>query len=255
MTSLHRLFALALLGAGLLAADVHAQSGKPASREALAGMFDVEGLSPYPPAYAGTLEFSALASRFDSGHGHGYRNELKVADRHRLTVDATREHFSARVTPTLPGGAKSIVAQYHVDGLDTILKVYVQDTADSKALDGKAGNGVFDVLARIKGMDGKEVMTALGTVRSGDSFDLDIVFDRGDATVTVKTAGGAPRTAHTRIPADGRRIYFKFGDYLQALDPVTAQHTTSPAKWDEYYRISHIDASQIRFADITFERN
>jgi hypothetical protein len=255
MKTMHHIFALALMTTALVAANVRAQAGKPGTKAALASLFDVEGQSPYCATDANTLSFSAYTSRFDSGHGHGYRNELKIADRHRLTVDATREHFFARVTPVLPAGARTIVAQYHVEGLDTVLKVYLQDTSDTRALDGKAGNGVFDVLARIKGSDGKEVTTALGTLRSGDSFDLDIVFDKGDATVTVKAgADQAVRSAHSRIPSDARKIYFKFGDYLQALDPATGEHTIIPARWDAYYQQQHIDASLIRFANVTFER-
>jgi hypothetical protein len=218
-------------------------------------LFTLEGNTPYPSPYAGTLNFSAFTSKYDSGHGHGYRNELKVADKLRLSAAQTHEHFAARVTPTLPAGAKTIVAQYHVEGLDTILKVYVQDTADKQGLDGKAGNGVFDILVRILGTDGKEVTTALGTVRSGEGFDLDIAFNAGEALVTARTASGEIKTQRTRIKGDDRKIYFKFGDYLQALDPDTGKHTIEPAKWDQYYRQNHIDSSQISFSHTIFERN
>lgn len=223
---------------------------------ALQAMFEAEGKSPYPSPYTGTLTFSALQSKYDSGHGHGYRNELKVMSRHRLGVAATDERFSAIVTATLPAGAKTIVAQYHAEGLDTLLKVYVQDTADSKAIDGKAGNGLFDVLARIKGPDAKETMTALGTVRSGESFGLDISFSGGEAKVAVSTAQhGAMQTAPTRIKSTGENIYFKFGDYLQALDPATLTHTTSREKWDQYYQQSRIGSSQVQFSHTIFQRS
>jgi hypothetical protein len=158
------------------------------------------------------------------------------------------------VTPTLPDGAKTIVAQYHVEGLDTILKVYVQDTADRQGLDGKEGNGVFDILVRILGTDGKEATTALGTVRSGASFDLDIRFAAGVAQVAVDSAGTMRHTEPTRIKADERTIYFKFGDYLQARDPDTGAHTTSAEKWDRYYRAHGIAASRIDFSHTIFER-
>ncbi|WP_177196797.1 polysaccharide lyase family 7 protein [Duganella sp. CF517] len=219
-------------------------------------LFTLEGNSPYPSPYAGTLNFSALESKYASPNGHGYRNELKVADRERLSLADTREHFAARITATLPNVAKTIVAQYHVEGLDTILKVYVQDTADKQGLDGKSGNGVFDILVRILGADGKEATTALGTVRSGEGFDLDIVLNAGAAQVSARTAtGGTLKTALTPIRPDTRKIYFKFGDYLQARDPVTGEHTSSPEKWDEYYRQNHIDSSHIRFSNTIFERD
>jgi hypothetical protein len=252
MNALNR--ALLVLGAGLLAASSHAQTSFTPQQE-LNNVFELEGNSPFPSPYTGMLTFSAFSSRYESGHGHGYRNELKVASKQRHTADQTREHFFARVTPKLPDGAKTIVAQYHGEGLDTLVKVFLQDTADAKGIDGKAGNGAFDVLVRILGTDGKEVTTAMGVVRSGESFDLDIRFANREASIAVKTdKGGAIQTALTRVKADNRNIYFKFGDYLQARDPDTGEHTIVAAKWDAYYLRNHIDRSQISFSQTVFER-
>ena len=252
MISAIRYAAVAMLAAALSPAG--AQGFTP--QASLQRLFALEGNSPYPSPYAGTLNFSALESKYASPNGHGYRNELKIADRERLSLADTREHFAARITATLPNVAKTIVAQYHVEGLDTILKVYVQDTEDRKGLDGKSGNGVFDILVRILGTDGNEATTALGTVRSGESFDLDILFNAGEAQVTARTAtGGTLKTPLTRIRPDTRKIYFKFGDYLQARDPVTDEHTISPEKWDEYYRQNNIISSHVRFSHTIFERN
>ncbi|TFW32246.1 polysaccharide lyase family 7 protein [Massilia horti] len=258
MNLLQRTCGLSLLCAGLLAASGHAQAQAPGftSKEALESLFELEGNSPFSTPHDGTLTFSALTSKFATANGHGYRNELKIGKKNRLPIEQTNEHFSAVVTPTLSNGAKTIVAQYHVEGLETIVKVYVQDTEDGQLLDGKANNGVFDIVAKIFSTSGKDVATALGTIRSGESFDLDIKFDKGDATVTAKTAtNGTIQTARTRIKGDHRNIYFKFGDYLQALDPATNGFTSSTAKWDEYYRLKHIDSSSIRFSHTTFERN
>lgn len=252
MISAIRYAAAALLTVALSPAG--AQGFTPEAN--LQRLFALEGNSPYPSPYVGTLNFSALESKYASPNGHGYRNELKVADRERLSLADTREHFAARITATLPNVAKTIVAQYHVEGLDTILKVYVQDTADKQGLDGKSGNGVFDILVRILGVDGKEATTALGTVRSGESFDLDIVLNAGETQVTARTAtGGTIKTPLTRIRPDMRKIYFKFGDYLQARDPVTGEHTISPEKWEEYYRQNNINSSHVRFSHTIFERN
>jgi hypothetical protein len=242
------------LCAGLLATASQAQTAFTPQPQ-LASLFELEGNSPYPTPFAGTLNFSAISSRFDSGHGHGYRNELKVTNKERHTAEQTREHFAARVVFKLPDGAKTIIAQYHGEGLDTLVKVFVQDTADAKGLDGNAGNGVFDVLVRILGTDGKEVTTAMGAVRSGEPFDLDIRFVNSEAIVAVKTdKGGAIQTALTKVKHDSRNIYFKFGDYLQALDPDTKVHTIVAAKWDAYYLQNHIDHSQISFSNTVFER-
>ena len=275
MELLRRTFGLSLISVSLLGACCHArphseasealiQPSVPVGRSTAAftskvelnSLFDLEGNIPFSSPYDGTLIFSALNSRFDSGHGHGYRNELKIADRHRRSIERTHEHFSAHITPTLPDGAKTIVAQYHFDGVDTLLKVYVQDTADRHLIDGRPNNGIFDVLVRILGTNGKDVTTALGTVRSGENFALDINFENGKATVTVKTdRNGTIQAERTWIKGENRKIYFKFGDYLQALDSATLAHTTSPKKWDEYYRLNHIDRSQVSFSHATFEHD
>jgi hypothetical protein len=262
MNLLHGRRALYVLCASLLAASGHglcANADTPdpgfTPKATLDSLFEVEGNAPFSKPYDGSLAFSALDSKFSTANGHGYRNELKIAKEHRRTIEQTREHFSAVVTPTLPDGAKTIVAQYHVDGLDTILKVYVQDSADSHALDGKAGNGVFDIVARILGSDGKEVETALGTIRSGDSFTLDVRFENGIAAVGAATpAAGLRQTEPTRIKGDQRDIYFKFGDYAQALDPDTHRFTSDPAKWDAWFRQNHIDHDQVRFSHTRFVR-
>jgi hypothetical protein len=254
---------LSLLCAGLLASHGLAQAAgadTPAAgftpKASLDGLFELEGKPPYSTPYDGTLSFSALDSKFATAHGHGYRNELKIATKNRRTIEQTREHFSAIVTPTLPNGAKTIVSQYHVDGLDTILKVYVQDTDDKEALDGKAGNGVFDIVAKILGTAGHDVGTAVGTIRSGESFALDIQFDKGVATVSATTAANGKRqTEATRIKGDQRKIYFKFGDYFQAQDPATGALTWEPAKWDAYFRQNHMERDQVRFSQVSFVRD
>ncbi len=225
-------------------------------RETFDGLFALEGNPPFAAPFDGTLVFSALASKVATANGHGYRNELKIAGPQRRSVEQTRERFSAVVTPALPDGAKTIVAQYHVEGVDTILKVYVQDSAGAGLLDGKAGNGVFDIVAKIREAAGAERTTALGTVRSGESFALAIRFDRGIATVRADTAAnGAMQAGPTRIAGERRNIYFKFGDYLQALDPVTGKHTTAPAAWDDYFRRKAIADSSIRFSRTVFVRD
>ena len=257
MIHARRLLAAFLSGFPLWAIHVVPACAQPGftPRTALDRLFEVEGASPFASPHDGTLAFSALASRFATANGHGYRNELKIAARERRAVAQTREHFSATVTPLLPAGAKTIVAQYHVEGLDTIVKVYVQDTSEAKLLDGQAGNGVFDVVARLRGAGGKDVTTALGTVRSGDSFTLDIRFDAGDTVVSVDTAAHGTLRAAGRIAGETRAIYFKFGDYLQALDPQTGKPTSDPGKWDAWFRQRGIDEERVRFSHVVFERS
>ena len=255
---------LPILCAGLLAASVQAShAGTPdagpgaavTSRDTLTSLFELEGNSPYATPYDGTLNFSALTSKHTTPNGHGYRNELKIRAASRLPIEQTREHFSALVTPTLPTGARTIVAQYHVEGIETIVKVYVQDTDESALLDGKAGNGVFDVVARIRDTSGKDASTALGTVKSGEQFALDVRFDAGEASVSVKSdAHGVLSTPRTRVMGDHRKIYFKFGDYLQARDPDTGAMSSKPAIWDAYFQRNGIGSSLVSFRETKFER-
>lgn len=264
MSILHRPLRLPIACLGLLAAltqashaaapEAHPGAGFT-PRETLDSLFELEGGSPYSSPYDGTLNFSALASKHATPNGHGYRNELKVRAARRLPVEQTHERFSALVTPTLPAGARTIVAQYHVEGIETIVKVYVQDTAEPKLLDGKAGNGVFDVVAQIRDPSGKDIPAALGTVKSGEPFALEVRFDGGEASVSVKSdRHGVLHTPRIRVMADHRKIYFKFGDYLQARDPDTGAMSTKPATWDAYYQRNGIGSSQISFRETKFER-
>jgi hypothetical protein len=225
----------------------------PVSQAYLKSIFAVEGNIPYPTNDDGTLMFSAMDSKFNSGNGHGYRNEVKVIDALRHSVSATKDHFSATITPLLPAGCKTIVAQYHVESLDTELKVYIQDTKESGAFNGVNGDGVFDVLVRILGTNGKETMTPLAQIKSGESFRLAIDLDGGAVTVMVESQKkGRQMTRQMQIKDLGKKIYFKFGDYLQALDVATGGHTTDSKKWDAYYQAHQIDRSQIKFSEVNF---
>ncbi len=216
--------------------------------------FKVEGDDAIANANAGVLSFSATRSRFQSGHGHGWRNEAKIREQLRLPAAETREIFSTTVTPHLPPWAKTIVAQYHFEGLNTAAKVFVQDTKESGVMDGVAGNGVFDILARIKGPDGKEVTTPLGTVRSGESFDLDVSFNAGVVNVAASTRKwGRKQTGNVSLPDTSSIVYLKFGDYLQALN-AAGEHTTNENEWKEYYAQHHIDKTEVDFSNVRFAR-
>ncbi len=228
-------------------------TNRPVSQTYLKSIFAVEGDNPYPTNDDGTLVFSAMDSKFNSGNGHGYRNEVKVIDVLRRSVGATKDHFSATITPLLPVGGKTIVAQYHVESLDTELKVYIQDTKEFGAFNGVNGDGVFDVLVRILGTNGKETMTPLAQIKSGESFRLAIDLDGGAVTVMVESQTKRHQTTgRTQIKDLGKNIYFKFGDYLQALDVVTGGHTTDSKKWEAYYQAHQIDRSRIKFSEVSF---
>ena len=221
----------------------------------LKNYFKVEGEDAIANASNGILSFSATRSQFNSGHGHGWRNEAKIREQLRLPVGQTREHFSATVIPHLPAGAKTIVAQYHFEGLSTAMKVYVQDTKQTGMMDGVEENGVFDILARITGPDGKEGAFPLGTVQSGEPFDLDVSFNAGVVNVTVSTKKqGQKETGNVSLPDTSSLVYFKFGDYLQAMN-AAGQHTTNEDEWKEYFTQHHIDHTEVDFSHASFVRN
>jgi len=220
----------------------------------LKNYFKVEGENAFDNAHNGTLAFSATRSRYNSGHGHGWRNEAKIKEKLRLPAGETREEFSAIVTPQLPPWAKTIVTQYHFEGLKTAMKVYVQDTKSGRALDGVEGNGVFDILARITGPNGKEISTPLGTVHSGESFALKVTFNQGVVNVGVSTEKwGRKETGNISLPDRSSAVYLKFGDYLQAADRPS-RYTTNENDWESYYTEHHIDNTEVDFSHIHFLR-
>lgn len=220
----------------------------------LRSYFQVEGEDAIGNGGNGVLSFSATHSKYQSGHGHGWRNEAKIRKDLRKPVGETHEHFSAAVTPHLPAWAKTIVAQYHFEGLRTAAKVYVQDTKGVELLDGVAGNGVFDILARITGPDGAEKAYPLGTVRSGEPFDLNVSFNGGVVNVSVVTRKWGRRdTGSITLPDTESVVYFKFGDYLQAMN-AEGKHTTNENEWRAYYAAHHIDNTQIDFSHVRFVR-
>lgn len=217
--------------------------------------FKVEGEDAIANARHGILSFSATRSQFNSGHGHGWRNEAKIRENLRQPVGETRETFSATVTPHLPAWAKTIVTQYHFEGLSTAVKVYVQDTKGDGLLDGVEGNGVFDILARITGSDGKERSFPLGAVRSGEPFDLKISFNAGAVNVAVSTAKwGQKQTGIVSLPDSTSTVYLKFGDYLQAAD-TPSHYTTNENDWKAYYTKHHIDKTEVDFSHVRFVRD
>ena len=216
--------------------------------------FKVEGLNAIADAQVGVLSFSATKSKFNSGHGHGWRNEAKIREELREPVGETHEHFSATVTPRLPAWSKTIVAQYHFEGLSTAAKVYVQDTKGAEGMDGIAGNGVFDILARITGSDGVEHAYQLGTIRSGEPFDLKVSFNGGVVHVDVTTKKwGHKETPDVTLPDATSEVYLKFGDYLQAMNDK-GQHTTDENEWQQYYAEHHIDNTEVDFSHVKFVR-
>lgn len=222
------------------------------SIELIQSLFDLEGgdndLNPYQSD--DSLVFDALAARHVTSSGNGWRHELKMAEENRLAMYDTDESISADITAELSDGAKTIVAQYHASGTGTIVKIYVSDTNESNHDDSTALNGIFDVYARLKPPgSSSEVIVNFGTIRSGDTFDLSIINDRGN--VTVSSMGV---TENMRVD-DSDESYLKFGNYLQAQDPETNDDIEDSDDWADFYSDTGITETVITFRNVEYSRN
>lgn len=115
-------------------------------------------------------------------------------------------------------------------------------------MDSRANNGIFDVYVRLAREDGSgEDKHALGTIKSGESFELKMANNRGLVTVTA-----LDKTVKLRVK-DSAGSYLKFGNYLQAQDPVT-RRKIEKSKWAEFYRNSNFTRSVITFSNVNYDR-
>ena len=221
--------------------------GDCTSHEYLQSIFDTEGDSPY--ISDDLLTFDALKSQHTTPNGNGWRNELKVKKELRVGISETYEEFDTRVTINMSPGSKTIVAQHHASDTGTLMKVYISDTNESGFINSKAADGIFDVYARLRKDDGSEAKHALGTMTSGESFDLRVVNNYG--LVSVEAFG---ETASLNVKDDSA-AYFKFGNYLQAQDPYTLAKVEDSNDFGSFYEDFGITRSEIRMKNTKYVRN
>lgn len=218
----------------------------PASPRFDLSYFDVEGSDP---RQGDRLVFDALAEKVVTPNGNGWRHEVKIDEDQRVAVTAAYEDLQATLTAHLASGAKTIVAQHHASDTGTIVKVYISDTAEGGFDNSVANDGIFDVYVRLARADGNgEEKRALGTIRSGDSFTLRVLNDRG--LVTVSALG---ESFQLRVK-DSSASFLKFGNYLQAQDPVTLDEIGDSDDWAAFYREAGIDTATIVFSQVTHVR-
>lgn len=210
--------------------------------------FDVEGPDPVVSGPEGPeLVFSALASRVLTSNGHGLRHEVKRRAQDRRPMADTSETLSATVGFALSPGAKTIVVQYHEGDTQTLFKLYIGDLADRRLTNGVASDGVFDVYARIDDPQGNEVVYPFLALRSGGRFSFALHADRGVITLTVDGKTVVQKTKD----ADG--VFLKWGDYLQAQDPVTGRqeaHEGIPT----FYERHGITVDTVTFGKVVYNR-
>jgi hypothetical protein len=194
------------------------------------------------------LTFSALASKCLTANGHGWRNELKIKQALRRDMSNTEETLTATVSFDLSNGAKTIFVQYHEASTKTLLKFYIADCESALCLNGKANDGIFDVFVRITDPVGIERTYPFITIKSGESFDFTLQNELGLVTVVVN---GKKVSARAK---DSENVYLKFGNYLQAQDPVTGMQETDKAKYGTFYQNHGITRDEVVFTNVTYKR-
>tara|TARA_R110002012_G_scaffold168447_4_gene331957 strand:+ start:2480 stop:4075 length:1596 start_codon:yes stop_codon:yes gene_type:complete len=210
-------------------------------------LWDQEGSDP---TVGNTFVFKALEEKYVTPNGNGWRHELKIKQELRVAMTKVYEDFSANIKVEMSDGSKAIVAQHHASDTGTIMKLYVSDNSESGFIDSTAKNGVFDVYVRLAKADGSgEEKRALGTIQSGDNFDFQVINDHGN--VTVRAFG---KSFNLDIE-DSSASYLKFGNYLQAQDPVTRVDVDDSSDWADFYADQGITLSKLTFSNVNYIRN
>ncbi|WP_299262989.1 carbohydrate-binding protein [uncultured Psychrosphaera sp.] len=214
-------------------------------------IWDLEGGdNDLDPVVGDSMVFDALAAQHVTPNGNGWRHELKIKSDERVAMTELYENFQSNIKLDISDGSKMIVAQHHASDTGTIMKLYVSDTSESGFDDSVANNGIFDVYVRLAKEDGSgEEKQALGTIRSGDNFDFQVINDHG--FVTVNAMG---ETFSLTIE-DSSESYLKFGNYLQAQDAESGDDVDDSADWADFYSDAGITESVLTFTNLSYERN
>ena len=198
-----------------------------------------------------TLVFVPLEAQHITPNGNGWRHEYKVKESLRVAMTQSYEVFEATVKVEMSDGGKTIISQHHASDTGTISKVYVSDTDESGFNDSVAGNGIFDVYVRLRNTSGNEEKFALGTITSGESFNLRVVNNYGD--VDVSALGNS-----FGIPVeDDSESYFKFGNYLQSQDPNTLDKCGEAGNSNSFkncFEDLGITQSKVTMTNVTYTR-
>lgn len=211
-------------------------------------MDDSEGGSP---VQGNSLVFNALQAQYTTPNGNGWRHEMKVPPADRLPMDQTYELLQADYKIDLSDGGKMIVAQYHTSGLGTTMKVYVSDTNESGFFDSTHTNGIFDVYVRMRNTSGTELKFPLGTIQSGDTFNLRVENNYG--SLTVSALGTTQQMTVQTSSAD----YLKFGNYLQSQNPngnVNCGTKGDSNSFAACYNSFNINTALVTMTNITYQR-
>ena len=210
-------------------------------------LWDVRGSNPI---IGDTMVFDALASKFVTPKGHGWRHELKIKSKKRVSIQNAYEDFKANVQVNSSAGAKTLITQYYAAGKGTIMKLYVSDFKEKGLKDGIAGNGIFDVYVELVEDDvsGAKTKKSLGTLVSGDAFDFSIVVVNGYLAVN------AFGESASSIVTDDALSYMTFGNYLQAQSIKSGKYVKNPKEYGKFYKNAGITTSKLVFRELSYTR-
>lgn len=221
----------------LLNSIVHAQE--------LSTYFDIEGNSPYLDKE--NLLFSAIDSKYVSKNGHGWRNELKKKKAFRKSMFETYEIISSNILFDLSNGSKTIVTQYHQQDTSTLLLVYIADIKSKKLINGKANDGIFDMYVIYKNGSNKKVVLPITTLNPNTIYSYYFGNSFGNIKIVVNEKEVQFKTK------DSQKVYLKFGDYLQAQNPITNKRIAKE-DFNDFYK-QNIKTDKIEFRKISYTTN
>ena len=223
-------------------------------------IWEVEGESPI--TRDGLMAFDALEQCVITPNGNGCRHEQKVQESERYGLTEQYERFSASIEASLSRGSETIVVQHHPESTGTLSALYISDNYllnDYPDVEnGVASDGIFDVYVTVRRPDGtrNNDVVILGTVRSGQAFNYEVINDHGRLTMT-----GLGSTA-TVTSADSSSSYLKFGNYQQARDAFTRDRLElnkphppeARGTFLDYYAENGFTESRIVFRNVFYQR-
>ena len=246
---------------------------------------------------AGEWVFDALRDFVVTPNGNGVRHENKVDEDFRFALQVQYEEFSADITPVLSPFAETIVVQWHPVGLSILLAVFLTDmSSDSPILyntetgeqwleleNGIAGDGIFDIVVINRAPGANELLLngqnatesfgsffqqegfTVGTIKSEETFSIRSINDHGVFDVKFVVGG---ETLDFSLQADeSADSYLKYGSYLQAKDPFTAERALSDADkailteegkgqvFQDYYDSYGITNGTVKFKNVHYIRS